>query len=271
MENYTKGEVREVEEPPVFSLDETGVQMRVTGGSKLKNLMGFAMKKIKEPCIMKIAWNGSGNAVTKTVSCAEIMKRRIKGLHQITKVRFRRVEEYWEPKIEGLERLKVNKDIPAISILLSKDELDKNEPGYQAPGSFDEFWKEIVQSDKAKARNQQNSRSSGGPQTATGFTGSAGRRNKKFTGKDKSKPNSAKKGDNKERHMSERKEENSKDKIVSEKQSQNKDKRTPNSATKKDNRTKPTGEKQGISDDAKRDASVKQKETSKPEKMETDS
>ena len=47
MENYTKGEVEEVEEPPVFSLDETGVQMRVTGGSKLKNLMGFAMKKIK--------------------------------------------------------------------------------------------------------------------------------------------------------------------------------------------------------------------------------
>ena len=47
MENYTKGEVKEVEEPPVFSLDETGIQMRVTGGSKLKNLMGFAMKKIK--------------------------------------------------------------------------------------------------------------------------------------------------------------------------------------------------------------------------------
>ena len=47
MENYTKGEVKEVEEAPIFPLDKTGVQMRVTGGSKLKNLMGFAMKKIK--------------------------------------------------------------------------------------------------------------------------------------------------------------------------------------------------------------------------------
>ena len=47
MENYTKGEVKEVEEAPVFSLDETGVLMRVTGGSKIRNLMGFAMKKIK--------------------------------------------------------------------------------------------------------------------------------------------------------------------------------------------------------------------------------
>ena len=47
MENYNKGEVKEVEEPPVFPLYETGVQMRVTGGSKIRNLMGFAMKKIK--------------------------------------------------------------------------------------------------------------------------------------------------------------------------------------------------------------------------------
>ena len=47
MENYTKGEVKEVEEAPVFPLDETGVLMRVTGGSKIRNLMGFAMKKIK--------------------------------------------------------------------------------------------------------------------------------------------------------------------------------------------------------------------------------
>lgn len=47
MENYTKGEVKEVEDPPVFPLNESGIQMRVTGGSKLQNLMGFAMKKIK--------------------------------------------------------------------------------------------------------------------------------------------------------------------------------------------------------------------------------
>lgn len=186
MENYTKGEVKEVDEPPIFPLDETGIQMRVTGGSKIRNLMGFAMKKIKEPGIKKMSWNGSGNAVTKTVSCAEIMKRRIKGLHQITKIRYRRVEEYWEPAVEGLERLKVNKDIPAISILLSKDELDKSEPGYQAPGSFDEFWKEIVQSDKTAAKNQQKSRSNRGLQSGLGFSGSGRwKKQDKFSGKDK--------------------------------------------------------------------------------------
>ncbi|XP_052811711.1 ribonuclease P protein subunit p25-like protein [Mya arenaria] len=150
MENYEKGEVKEVEDSPVFHLGESDVFMRVSGGSKIRNVMGYAMKKIKEPEVKQVCWTGSGKAITKTVSCVEIMKRKVKGLHQVTKLRYRRVEEYWEPKLEGLERLKVNRDIPAISILLSKEPLDKNEPGYQAPGSFDEFWKEVVDKDKSR-------------------------------------------------------------------------------------------------------------------------
>ena len=142
---------------------------------------------------------------------------------------------------------------------------------YQAPGSFDEFWKEIVQSDKAKARNQQNSRSSGGSQAASGFTGTAGRRNKKFNGKDKTKPNSAKKGDNKQRQGSEQRDENSKDKKVTEKDPQDKDRKTQKSDTKGGNRNKQTSEKQENSDNKDKDASIKKNDTSKPEKMETDS
>lgn len=67
MENYTKGEVKEVEDPPVFPLDESGIQMRVTGGSKLQNLMGFAMKKIKvSKCLQYMTRhnNGLGNGYT---------------------------------------------------------------------------------------------------------------------------------------------------------------------------------------------------------------
>lgn len=154
MENYSKGEVKEVEEAPVFSLGSKDVHMRVNSGSKIRNLMGYAMKKIKEPDTKQMCWSGSGKAITKAVSCAEIMKRKIKGLHQITEIRKRRIEEYWEPKLEGLERLKVNRDIPAISILLSKEPLDKDRPGYQAPGSFDEFWKEVVQKDKSRVSNR---------------------------------------------------------------------------------------------------------------------
>ena len=47
MENYEKGQVVEVEEPPVFALADSDVHMRVSGGSKIRNVMGFAMKKVK--------------------------------------------------------------------------------------------------------------------------------------------------------------------------------------------------------------------------------
>lgn len=47
MENYTKGETREVEMEPLFEVDQTGVDMKVNAGSKIRNLMGYAMNKVK--------------------------------------------------------------------------------------------------------------------------------------------------------------------------------------------------------------------------------
>ncbi|XP_077979168.1 uncharacterized protein LOC144434574 [Glandiceps talaboti] len=145
MEHYEKGKTVELptfELPPHMEKEESSevIQMRVLHGSKIWNLMGFALKKIKEEQVRKVVWNGSGHAVTKAVTCAEIMKRKVKNLHQNTQIFYKRIEEVWEPKEEGLDSLKVNRDIPAISITLSKDVLDTKIPGYQAPNSVDALW-----------------------------------------------------------------------------------------------------------------------------------
>nr|CAD7444402.1 unnamed protein product [Timema bartmani] len=101
---------------------------QVGAGSKMRSVLGFAMKSFKdERCIV---WSGSGPAISKTISCAEIMKRRYKNTHQITKIGYRKVEEFWEPQIEDLDPLVVVREIPIIHILLSKDELNSEEPGY---------------------------------------------------------------------------------------------------------------------------------------------
>nr|KAG5699016.1 hypothetical protein BaRGS_025410 [Batillaria attramentaria] len=78
MENYTKGATTEVDDPYPFADVDDALQMRVTQGSKIRNLMGFAMKRMTDKETRQIAWNGSGFAVTKTITCAEIMKRKIK-------------------------------------------------------------------------------------------------------------------------------------------------------------------------------------------------
>ncbi|BFY97357.1 hypothetical protein BsWGS_00397 [Bradybaena similaris] len=144
MENYTKGESRTVYDPPKLQMDRA-VEMKVTNGSKIRNIMGFALSSMTNSTVRHMTWNGTGNAINKTISCVEIMKRKIKGLHQITQVGFLRVEDLWEPTLEGLDTLKVNTNIPAISILLSKDPLDATNPSYQAPGTTDVVWAGVAE------------------------------------------------------------------------------------------------------------------------------
>ncbi|XP_049958307.1 ribonuclease P protein subunit p25-like protein isoform X1 [Schistocerca serialis cubense] len=163
MENYTKG--KNVEEPlekekiPIPNLPEKFIWMQVTGGSKMRNLLNYALKAFKDE--RSIVWSGSGGGMGKAISCAEIVKRRNKDLHQITKICYRKVEEYWEPQMENLDTLVVIREIPTIHILLSKDPLDKNEPGYQAPGSFDTFWRSTEGSSEHVRKQNQPKRNRG--------------------------------------------------------------------------------------------------------------
>ncbi len=44
-----------------------------------------------------------GRAITKTVTVAEIIKRRVVGLHQITSIDSTQITDTWEPLEEGLK------------------------------------------------------------------------------------------------------------------------------------------------------------------------
>uniref|UniRef100_A0A7N8Y174 DNA/RNA-binding protein Alba-like domain-containing protein n=1 Tax=Mastacembelus armatus TaxID=205130 RepID=A0A7N8Y174_9TELE len=123
----------EEESPCPFPGLATGVlEMRVKEGSKIRNLMGFAMARIGAG-LRQVVFTGSGRAVTKTITCAEIMKRKVGSLHQLTKLRYKVVKEVWESTEEGTSEMTVHRTVPSISILLSKDPLDPQEPGYQPP------------------------------------------------------------------------------------------------------------------------------------------
>ncbi|KDR12159.1 Alba-like protein C9orf23-like protein [Zootermopsis nevadensis] len=128
VENYSKG--KNVEEPldrdsiPIPDLPTDFIWMQVSGGSKMRNLLGYAMKAFKED--RAIVWSGSGAAMGKAISCVEIMKRRYKQTHQLTKICYRKVEEFWEPQLEELDPLVVVREVPTIHILLSKDPLNSS-------------------------------------------------------------------------------------------------------------------------------------------------
>lgn len=128
---------------PFGDLAPGAVHMRVKEGSKIRNLLAFATASMAQPATRAIVFSGCGRATTKTVTCAEILKRRLAGLHQVTRLRYRSVREVWqspppalgpgqEPR-EPAASLSVLKNVPSLAILLSKDALDPRQPGYQPP------------------------------------------------------------------------------------------------------------------------------------------
>jgi len=134
MMNYKKGKNIEEEltkdDIPIENLPQNFLWMHVKGGTKVTNVVDFAKKSLESNEHRAIVWSGSGGGVTKTISCAEIMKRGY-DLHQITRLCYRKVEEYWEPQLEGLEQIVATRQIPCIHILLSLDKLDENVLGHQ--------------------------------------------------------------------------------------------------------------------------------------------
>ncbi|XP_035192010.1 ribonuclease P protein subunit p25 [Oxyura jamaicensis] len=138
MENFRKVRTSEEESPlPFPDLPPGVVEMKVKEGSKIRNLMSFAMAQMELKGSRQIVFSGCGRAVTKTITCVEIMKRKLGGLHQVTKVRYKTLLEVWEnqdpPPGTAAQNLTVHKNVPSICILLSRDPLDPNQTGYQPP------------------------------------------------------------------------------------------------------------------------------------------
>ncbi|XP_018562237.1 ribonuclease P protein subunit p25-like protein isoform X2 [Anoplophora glabripennis] len=139
MENYRKG--KNIEEPlernkiAIPNLPDNFLWMQVKGGSKIRNLLSYALKEFTT--VNSLVWTGSGTSVGKAITCAEIMKRECNNsLHQITKLCYRLVEEFWDPLNPELDQIVVKRKLPMIHIYLSKDPLNTEELGYQAPGVF---------------------------------------------------------------------------------------------------------------------------------------
>uniref|UniRef100_A0A671QMU8 Ribonuclease P and MRP subunit p25 n=1 Tax=Sinocyclocheilus anshuiensis TaxID=1608454 RepID=A0A671QMU8_9TELE len=135
--------IRSTGEPipcPIPGLPSEVLEMRVKEGSKIRNLLGFAMSRIQgdghTAPASQVVFSGTGRAVTKTITCAEIMKRKVRGLHQLSKLQYRTVTEVWESQESGPLQMTVHRTLPSICILLSKEPLDPQEPGYQPPAEI---------------------------------------------------------------------------------------------------------------------------------------
>lgn len=120
-------------------------EIRITTQGRMRNYITYATTLLQEKGSDEIVLKAMGRAINKTVMIAELIKRRIVGLHQNTCVGSTDITDMWEPLEEGLLLLETTRHVSMITITLSKKELDASSTGYQPPIPADQVkpWTEF--------------------------------------------------------------------------------------------------------------------------------
>ncbi|XP_077241385.1 uncharacterized protein LOC143881930 [Tasmannia lanceolata] len=120
-------------------------EMRITTQGRMRNYITYATTLLQEKGSDEIVLKAMGRAINKTVMIAELIKRRIAGLHQNTSIGSTDITDTWEPLEEGLLPLETTRHVSMITITLSKKELDVSTTGYQSPIPVDQVkpWTEL--------------------------------------------------------------------------------------------------------------------------------
>eukprot|EP01064_Diplonema_japonicum_P028312 TRINITY_DN4316_c0_g1_i14.p1 TRINITY_DN4316_c0_g1~~TRINITY_DN4316_c0_g1_i14.p1 ORF type:complete len:223 (+),score=60.66 TRINITY_DN4316_c0_g1_i14:63-731(+) len=125
---------------------------------------------------------GRGKTVGQVVQIAEIVKRRVKGLHQITRMENTTVKDHYKPKPsieEELEDLYFTRVVGGLHITLSLKELDTKDAGYQPPLPESEVTDQEedfkTRAPRRKSKKTQKPAGRGRSESGAGGRGSGGR------------------------------------------------------------------------------------------------
>jgi ribonuclease P/MRP protein subunit RPP25 len=158
----TGGKIRDVVE---YSLARLEVRARPHPFAALKKTTESAPPRsprlpIPEPQDAsqgRVTLAGVGKAITKVITVAEILKRRVAGLHQRTSLHTLEMDETFEPKDEGLNVVRRKRRVGAVTVTLCGDisRIDAGAVGYQAPVPEDEVTPKVTARTKPKKKTNE--------------------------------------------------------------------------------------------------------------------
>lgn len=173
-------------------------EIRVTAVGSVSAYVSFAAKVFNEMSKDELVVKATGNALAKAVTLTEVIKRRFKGLHQITALSTQEIIDEYEPLEEGLEKVIDKRNVAYLEIKLSKKELDTKAVGYQAPideSLVTEYDAEEMTRSRGRGRGRGRGKGSGkGKGRGKGKGSSSKGKSKGGSSKGKSKGKSADKG-----------------------------------------------------------------------------
>ncbi|CAJ0953688.1 unnamed protein product, partial [Mesorhabditis belari] len=127
MENYVPDEgEQEIEAnspfPSPFDDVASMKVMDVKKNTKFGNIIDYVIKYFQDENNRFVMFKGVGDGADKCISCVEVLKKRYKDpFYQWNSVNYGRKIVYWNPVVDGLDRLRVTIDTPVMFILVSKD------------------------------------------------------------------------------------------------------------------------------------------------------
>lgn len=174
-------------------------EIRVTATGRTATYVTYAGKLFNEKSLNKCTIKATGTALATAVTVVEIIKRRFKGLHQITKLGSTEIVDEYEPLEEGLDKVTDVRQVSFVEISLSKEPLDTKDKGYQPPISED-LVKEFSPEEMARGRGgrggrRNGSRNKGSKGKSKGRKGSKGSKGKESQSKGKSSKSKGKGAD----------------------------------------------------------------------------
>lgn len=108
-------------------------EVRVSNNRTLRTYLVYINGLFEEKKMDTVILRGTGFVISKCTSVADLVRRRIKGLHEIVEFGSIEITDTYEPIEEGLDEVTLKRKIPFISIKLSKSPLPKDHPGYHEP------------------------------------------------------------------------------------------------------------------------------------------
>lgn len=145
-------------------------EVRVTMKTRVASYLRYVYHTLEkdEDHFQKVVLKAAGRAIARLVPLVELIKRRISGLHQDSRLSSVTVTD----ETKGGD--KIERRIVMLEITLSKEPLDKNSSGYQPPidSSEVEEYKEVLE--KPEEGAGRGSRGRGGRALRAGFRGARG-------------------------------------------------------------------------------------------------
>lgn len=173
-------------------------EIRITARGRASSYITYAAKCFIEDGKDTVVLKATGTALSIAVSVTEIVKRRHKGLHQVTKIGCTEIVDEYEPLEEGLDTVLDTRQVSFIEITLSKKQLDNKDMGYQPPLPESEVKEMTAEELKEKGRGRkgkgEGSNASGSPRHGSKGGGKGKGKGKGGKGKGKGKGGKGDKG-----------------------------------------------------------------------------